>query len=232
MRCAAWTIRRCAAWTILVVLASCTSQYHVRLPEPSPAITPDERVALFWRMRPVTEGQVRVNGDLVNDTIMLADKTEVVSPEDLEPLVGADSETMRYARASIHARRKSNVFFYTSLSMAAVGLVTAFVLNVPVSVAVAGGGLFIASFAPYFLERHYTESEIQLRRKAFDAYPADLGRRLNVCAHENQVVPCDGPLPGQPGQPDGAPGEKLPPATAVPAQTGSLRMRSDALSER
>ena len=213
-------------WLACLLLAGCASQYHVQLPAPSPTITPDERVAMFWKMRPVKEGQERVNGDLVNDTIMLADKTEVVSPEDLEPLVGEDSDTMRYARASIHARHKGNVFSYMSLSMALAGLVTAFVLDVPTAVAVAGGGLFVVSLIPYGLGRHYTTKEIRLRRRAFASYPADLGARLNVCAHDDQVVPCDGPLP-LPGAPSG-PGEKLPPATTVPAQTGSLmRMRYD-----
>lgn len=208
---------------LLAIVTACTSQHHVTLPAPSPTITPDERVALFWRMRPVAEGQERVNGDLVNDTIELGDKTEVVSPEDLLPLVGEDSDTMRYARASIRARRKSNFLFYMSFGMALTGLVTAFVLDVPTPVAIAGGGLFVLSFVPYFAERHYAKKEIRLRRRAFDSFPADLGKRLDVCAHDNQVVPCEGPLPDEPSQPE----EKQLPATTVPGRTGSLlRMRA------
>lgn len=203
---------------LLLILVGCASQYHVKLDAPSPTITPEERVALFWKMRPTKEGTETFNGSLVNDTIMLGDnKTEVVSPEDLEPLVGSDSETMRYARESIPARRKSNFLYYMSLSMAATAL-AAFTFGSD-AVAIAGGGLFVVSLVPYFMQRHYARKEIQLRRKAFAAYPADLGRRLNLCAHENEVVPCEAPLPE----------EKRVPATNVPSRTGSLRMRVDDL---
>lgn len=203
---------------LLLVLFGCASQYHVKLDEPSPTITPEQRVALFWKMRPIKEGTETFNGSLVNDTIMLGDnKTEVVSPEDLEPLVGEDSDTIRYAKESIHARRKSNFLYYMSFSMAATA-VAALTFGDD-RIAIAGGGLFVVALIPYFMQRHYARKEIGLRRKAFDAYPADLGKRLNVCAHGNEVVPCEAPLPG----------EKPPPATNVPSRTGSLRMRDDDL---
>jgi hypothetical protein len=194
----------------VVVIAACTPQYHVQLPAPSPTITPDARVATFWQMRPRKEGVQTINGTVVNDTIMLGDnKTEVVSPEDLEPLVPVDSETMRYARASVRVRNKSNWLFRISVPLVIGGATT--YTFVDGNVGLIGAGVALISLIPYMMSRSYAHDELALRRRAFEAYPADLGRRLNVCAHVNQVIPCEAPLP------QAAPPQATPPQpTSVP----------------
>lgn len=178
----------------VVLVAACTPQYHVQLPAPSPMITPDARVATFWKMRPRSEVVLTINGTVENDTIMLGDnKTEVVSPEDLEPLVPADSETMRYARASVRVRNKGNWLFRVSVPLVIGGATT--YMFVEGNVGLIGAGVALVSLIPYMMSRNYAHDELALRRRAFEAYPADLGRRLNVCAHDNQVIPCEAPLP-------------------------------------
>lgn len=219
------------ALALVIALTAC-GQYHVRLDAPRPGITPQERVALFWARRPTEEAYVKENGSLVNRTLFLGDRQsgeqiEVVSPEDLEPLVGADSETMRYARASISARRKARVTFWTGLALAVAGFVAsgAFADEPPLGLPTGwiGGGVMVAGLVlAYPVARHYTHQELALRKQAFDVYPRDLGLRLDVCAHGTQVVPCEAPLDEPPSD---EPREKLPPATTVPARTALLRMR-------
>lgn len=203
---------------LLLAIAACANQYHVRLDPPRPGITPQERVELFWKRRPTAQWQATSEGTLVNQTLVLGDKqpgveeVEVVSPEDLEPLVGPDSETMQHARRSIVERGKARRWYY----VAGAALVGGFVLAVALSddeptfgpskswigVGVALGGLLIG----YPISRHHTRQELIWRKRAFGTYTRDLGTRLNVCAQGTRVVPCEGPTPTAP-----APETTLPP---------------------
>lgn len=180
-----------AIWILFVV--GCASQYHVTLPAPSPTITPDARVATFWKMLPRDRGIVTIQGRLENETITLADgHTEVVSPEDLEPLVPENSDTMRYARESVRARKKSHMLFNVSVPVFVGGAcVYGFGEG---TISLVGAAIAVVALIPYALHRRYNSDELALRRKAFEAYPTDLGRRLNVCAHGNLVIPCEAPL--------------------------------------
>lgn len=210
---------------VLIAIAAC-GQYHVRLDPPRPGITPQERVDMFWRMRPTQEGFVKANGQLVNHTMFLGDKDkiEVVSPEDLEPLVGSDSETMQYARASVNARSKAQITSWTGLAAAIAGFVmTGWFGDAPpfgLPNGWIGAGVMVTGFVlAYPVSRYYVREELRLRRQAFSVYTRDLGERLDVCAHGTQVVPCEAPTPASP-----TPGEPKEPATTVPART-ALRMR-------
>jgi hypothetical protein len=106
------------------VLVAC-GPYHVRLDPPRPDITPEERVKLFWAMRPTATGTFKEDGTVVSNTIYLGDakeiddRIEVESPEDLEPLVGPDSETMQHARASVRARHKASMGEKVTLALLA-----------------------------------------------------------------------------------------------------------------
>ncbi|HEX5059790.1 MAG TPA: hypothetical protein VFV99_10550 [Kofleriaceae bacterium] len=216
-----------------LALAACgREQYHVRLDPPRPGITPQERVQLFWQRRPTAEGTVTTNDVETNKTLFLGDKqkgveqVEVVSPEDLEPLVGADSETMEHARRSVHARNRSNTAWYASIVVLAGG----FVLGIAVDRNTSDSGLpwtwitFGASAGTAVLlwsvERHWARDELEWRKRAFETYTRDLGQLLNVCAHGMEVVPCEAPInaPSDPSQPKQ-------PATSIPGRTALLRMR-------
>lgn len=205
-------------------LTAC-GNYHVHVTGPSPRITPEERVAMFWQLRPVTEGTLKEDGNLVDRSLVLGDETRVWLPEDLEPLVGSQSETMRYARASKTARSNANTFWWLEMASFAIGLVglgalvdgQPFGISPLWSVGVGTAGMVVS----YSLNKHYVRRELELRKQAFDAYPADLGLRLNVCAHGATVIPCElpvgPPVPSSPEPPDA-------PATTVPDRT-ALRMR-------
>lgn len=220
----------------VVVGSTGCGPYHVRLDPPRPGITPDERVALFWRMRPTEEAYLKQNGEVVNRTIALGDRRagvepiEVVSPEDLEPLVGLHSETMRYARASIAAREKATIAGWTGLAATLVGVVVSglFADEPPFGMTSAwiGAGVMVGGLIVLLpVQRHYARAELALRKRAFDTYPRDLGLLLNVCAHGTQVVPCEVPVDEAPLPSEQAPSAPPPPATTVPERTAQLRMR-------
>ena len=204
------------ARVLLLCLAAC--QYHVRLDPPRPTLTPEERVDLFWKRRPIGEAYAKVDGALVNRSMMLADRTEIVSPEDLEPLVNADSQTMHLARASVAARIKQRTAWWVGIGALVVGAAMSgfgtfdgprFGLPTPwigYSLMIAGG------VVGYPISSYYLAKELRLRKRAFVAYPRDLGDRLNVCAQGTQVVPCEAPIENTP-------------ATTVPGRTASLGMR-------
>jgi hypothetical protein len=103
---------------------------------------------------------------------------------------------MRYARASVRVRNKSHWLFRISVPLVLGGATT--YTFVEGNIGLIGAGVALISLIPYAMSRHYAHEELALRRRAFEAYPADLGRRLNVCAHENQVVPCEAPQPAAP----------------------------------
>jgi hypothetical protein len=206
--------------------------YRVRLDPPRPDITPEERVKLFLAMRPTATGTFSQDGTVVSNTIFLGDekniddRIEVEAPEDLEPLVGPDSETMQHARASVRARHKASLGEKVTLALLAAGLVTSGgIIGSPpwgiptkwIGLSMVIGGLAVG----WPLTRHWARQELRLRREAFSTYTRDLGARLNVCAHGTQVIPCEAPV-DTPGEPPTPP---KPPATTVPGRTALLRMR-------
>lgn len=206
----------------MVVFSVACAQHHVRLDPPAPQLSPDQRVALFSQRKAVLAGTLEesINGgpwELVGASIQLADTTEVVSPEDLAPLVDPDSETMRKAHASVRARRHKTISMVTMMVMAGAGLALAFT-DVPIPYApYIGWPLFLsAAIIGMPVTRYLTRTELRLRREAFASYTGDLAGRLNVCARGFTVYPCDFPP---------APPEKPLPTTTVPARTAALQMR-------
>jgi hypothetical protein len=219
-------MRACA---LLLVLAACGQQYHVRLDPPRPGITPEERVALFWKRRPTQEGFVTSDGELLNQTLILGDKqpgvdeVEVVSPEDLEPLVGPNSETMQHARRSIVPRNKARQLSHVAIAVLVGGFVAGIALDQRDTTGgppwgwITFGTTAATSTVLYVLARRATREELVWRKRAFSTYTRDLGTMLDVCAHGTKVVPCEAPVD--------EPSEPKAPATTQPGRTALLRMR-------
>ncbi|NVB83114.1 MAG: hypothetical protein HOV81_32350 [Kofleriaceae bacterium] len=180
-------------------LAACATHHQFAPLDPA-KLTSAERVQTFMRLRPVSKTTTIENGNNpIDSSIILDDKTEVWLPEDLAPLVGDDSETMRAARASERARTKSIISWSTTIVLLAGGFVMLVAShesdNLPSypGYLMLGGGVIGGAFV-----RHYNAEDISARHRAFEAYPRELGAKLNVCAHGLQVVACDGPLPAPP----------------------------------
>ena len=196
---------------LAIVLAACAEQYHVRLEPPRPDITPDERVALFWQRRATAQSIGTTNQEWSNQTLFLGDnqpgseRIEVVSPEDLEPLVGPDSETMQHARRSITARDKARRWSTVSIAVLLAGFVAGVALergedrSLPWGWITFGATAVTASIT-YAVARRAMREELTWRRRAFTTYTRDLGLRLDVCAHGMQVVPCEAAEKPPPGR--------------------------------
>lgn len=212
------------ALAVAVLLGSCTSHVQLRPIDP-PTLTPAQRVGLFMRLRPVAEGTVTTDGVETSKTLVLADDTEIVAPEDLEPLVGRDSETMNFARESQSARTKNDaVWIATGVGILAGALLSGFVIRDEPAFGLSpwvGYGLMIGSaILGAGMTRHYVAQELELRKQAFASYPRDLGLMLDVCAHGMKVVACELPVEPTPVPP----GQPKEPATTMPDRT-ALRMR-------
>jgi hypothetical protein len=209
----------------IVALTACTHRVH--LTAPGPHAPPVERVAAFMKLRPVQTGTLSENGRVVSKSLILADQTEVVVPEDLEPVVGTDSETMEYARASKRARDKEDIAFYVGAAVFITGAILSgfrvgesppFGLSPWVGIGIMG-----ASLIPLWpVRRYYAREDLRMRSKAFSTYTRDLGMQLNVCAHGMRVVACEAPLDTI--DPFAPPAPKKEPATTMPERT-ALRMR-------
>jgi hypothetical protein len=168
---------------------------------------------MFMDLRPSQQTVTTTNGLITDTTVVLANKTEVSLPEDLEPVVVPDGATMQAAQRSVSARNKKVAWLVGTGGAIGVAafLVGGFQSSPPfhLSQAVSWPIALAIVGAPYLVSRHYQHVELDERKAAFSHYTRDLGDRLNVCSHELQVVACDGPDPTPP--------------TSVPPQTSQTR---------
>jgi hypothetical protein len=189
---------------LVALIAACAGQYHVRLDPPRPGITPQERVELFWKRRPTAQWRATSEGELVNQTLVLGDtpasgeELEVVSPEDLEPLVGPRSETMQHARRSVAARDRASRYRYAAIAVLLGGFATGVVLGEKLDGGlpwdwITFGFTAVTSGTLLMYQRRATGDELMWRKRAFSTYTRDLGTMLNVCAQGMKVVPCEEP---------------------------------------
>jgi hypothetical protein len=190
------------AFAALGLLASCAGK-HVNLPAlPAPS-EQARRVQAFLDLQPVSRSLTTENGWAMDSTMTLHDGTKVTYPEDLSPVVPSGSETQRAIDRSIAARHRKNRWLVGFLVGAVAGTATFIVLEkrgdhglLPLAAPLVLAGI------PGFLFYSSRADEIAERRAAFVAYPRDLGARLDVCAHELRVVPCEAyPTPAAPTAP-------------------------------
>ena len=200
--------------SILAVCGAC-GPTHVRLDAPSATLAPDQRVAYFLAMRPTRTTyttESRDGGDtwrVTDRTLILFNGKTVEAPEDLVPVVGAESVTARAANESVDARRhakQADVGLFASIVFAAV-VVGPLASRLDLVASIGWGlGLMPAAVASV-MRWHFTRDEMDARARAFSAYTREMGERLNVCASGIRVVPCESPSTGAPGQ--------LPPAPST-----------------
>lgn len=194
---------------VIAVVAAC-AEPHVMLHEPAPSITPADRVAMFKALEATNEETLQVSRNhgpwqLEGARIQLANGTKVELPEDLLPMVPADSDTARNARASADVGHRANTWMYISFGVLAASLAT--VLSVETGSVNANipeeylfGGAALATAIPFLVTRHLRSEELDLRMQSFSTYTRDLGLRLDVCAHGLEVVACEAPVaPSPPG---------------------------------
>jgi hypothetical protein len=195
-------MRRACTAVVVTLLGAC-EQYHVRLQPPAPTLTPDERIALFNAKEPAKLATTEISQDRgqtweeASTSLFLADGTEVVSPEDLAPLVAPNSPTMRAARRSVAARKKHHILYAFTIAamIGGLALTGAFQDEAPLGTPGYVGWLafLVPPFIGYVGLHHYARAELAERRAAFRYYARDLGDRLNLCARGLQLVACEAP---------------------------------------
>lgn len=197
---------------------------HVTFPSPPPTLTPQQRVDTFAGLRTGHKAVATVtrctrNGSCSTTStpaIELVNGTQVAFPEDLRPLVAADSETRRHADAVARARRSSRNWGIAGGVAIAVGLLS-FVAGSSRAVEQAGiddgvllrwgitGGMFLGGGVLWgYSHVHYDGTVNDESNLTFRSYDADLAQTLNVCVQGLGVVPCEG-APASPSFPSAPP---------------------------
>lgn len=219
------TLRSVWAGRVLgcLALASC---YHVDLRSPPAQLSPEQRVASYSELRPTRQGYLSVSTDrgktwtLESTSIFLGGGVEIVHADDLLPVVASGSRAARAARASASARLKGHMAFAFQMVALLTGayLIRSVFDEQPPTWPAGRTGLglvFVGTPIGYYVQRHYLRVELRERRIAFEHYPAALADRLNVCASELAIVPCE-LLPERPNDPPPPADPPAAPATRYP----------------
>jgi hypothetical protein len=183
---------------LLVCLASaCTpARQHVVLPFlPDPSASEDDRARAYERMSPkeihrtypVTwlGGRAHEASYRMTDYIVLGNGMRVDYPEDLLPLVPADSATARAIEAEAEARSSHPIWFATgSTGMVLSGGALAFALVSPRDSTeqtvgwIAAAGSAVVGLVGYFVASKVREHADHEQSAAFGTYDQSLRRRL------------------------------------------------------
>lgn len=190
---------------------ACASVEHVSVTPLPPDPTPQQRMWFWEAYRPrgdVTEIITSCNGhdcfSSKNKVIQFADGRIARDPEDLAPLVAADSRTMHEAHRATRVAREAHCVWLGGLAMIAGGLVAGADGNQSyddternVGLGVMAAGLVTAIIAGG-VNRHIAHAA---QDAAIAAYPHDLAEQLHVCFNGVTMVPCELNTPGAPPPP-------------------------------
>ena len=177
----------------VVVLASC-GHGHVSFPTPPPTLTPEQRVGAYNQLVGTEEHTV-VSRNYSSHSIILANNLEVYYPEDLEPLVRPDSETMRHVNASLRARHSRSMWRLAGYPLAIVGglswLATAGSDTAGTATKAVGPVLLLSGLAALGVSIYYDFVNRSETTDAYHSFNDDLATRLAVCVNGLAVVPCE-----------------------------------------
>ena len=176
-----------AGFFVIVCLTGCFS--HVRFkPIPPPSAPKEERVQAYKDLAP--RGSVKFDNGLPtlsslhrSVSLVLKDRVEVYYPEDLLPLVNANSDTAYYATRALEKRNVAKILWGTSLGAAVMG--TPFFLAGLTQTEmnpsrVVGIGIWSLGGAAFLIGSIiYSMTDID-REKAFLTFDFDLRDRLGL----------------------------------------------------
>jgi len=238
----------CAA-TAISLTAGC-SRPRAMLTAPASNAPAAERMQAYERLS--ARGTVSMAGPGIRTVLRgtsrflaLGDGSRVYYPEDLLPVVSADSATARASERSGRARRASNAWLTVAILGISVGA-TLWVAGiasatnndgfddegrldddpVPAS-AYVGAALALASGLAIFPTVHYRRVARDERLSAFVTYDDSLRGRLALCIDGTRLVDCTAPAPSTPAvapllpvpaaAPAASPLAAPPPASTAPA---------------
>ncbi len=197
-----------AGWIVVIGLVNGCSKPHVVLPAVTPNMTPEQRVQMFNELHATGEDTTttsfcgpRACSTKTEKTLHLANGTQVYHPEDLLPIVGADSITAR-AVSSVHEHRRK-ALVYTGVGLASVvGLIaigriaiesheTSFSTPEKLGLVAIVAGLLVGGFGTWYHDHQATE----YWGEANENYNTGLAQRLDVCTSGFAVVACESAPP-------------------------------------
>ena len=212
-----------ATATLIGQLAACAPA-HVALAPTLPTASYGERAAAYERLRPLGESRTvsvyaTQNSVTVIDSsfLQLPDGSRVYYPEDLGPVVRADSATARAIREYEDAKGSASGWRIATIA----GLVGGLVLTVvgagtafdsengsDAGAIALFSGLGLVTLSPFGLIPSiiYEQRATDARQSAFMTYDPSLRTALNLCADGTRLVDCGAPLPPAPPVPSAAPG--------------------------
>lgn len=187
----------------LALLSGCKA-HHVRLEAPAPSAPLDARLEAYQRLRPMAMAETRVTnyGVLFGrrqrfiDYLELADGTRVGMPEDILPVVAADSEAAHSVRESLERRERWRALRIATPIVAAIGVGLAIAgFRVEDSALrkgfLIGGGVTLGlALSLQIGQRYVRQAEENWENEAYLAYDRGLRARLNVCLEGQDQGPC------------------------------------------
>jgi hypothetical protein len=195
--------RACGALMVTVIAVSGCYMQRVTIPPLPPTLTPEQRVDAFHRFRRHPEARMVMvtcsrNGGVrscsESEILLLANGTQVHDPQDLLPLVPAESTTARSAKRSARNYGRVPLLWLGVVASIASGLVVSGkgAFNDDNTMMYSGfailgvGALSFGTAAVIFGSRGN-----DARKQAFRHYTSDLASGLRVCMSGVVFVPCE-----------------------------------------
>jgi hypothetical protein len=198
---------------VVAAIVGCTPP-HVTLRVPTDP-TPEQRVAAFQELFAQTEKTTWTTtchsacSTDIRKELRLANGTTVHYPEDLLPVVSANSVTAREVRRALSAQRRARYAAIPAVvpvvGFAAAGMYwfrNAGERDSPdptTGEALAVGAFALGAIVSGFVIYHYRGAYAYHFGEANHAYNTDLAERLNVCVSGLGLVPCERVTSSAPG---------------------------------
>lgn len=192
------------SWLVwLVWLAAGCGHPHVRLEPPPPNLTPDQRVHAFHALKAVGAERIITTQcgqggctSSEHNVLLLANGQRIHHPEDLVPVIPANSSAAVAVERARAARSTGHRWGYIGFGSFTVGGLLALqgfdaepnsVRDTAVPILLVGG-IVAAGFAWYYIRESNTQT-----RTAYWHYSGALAQQLGICVVGLQVVACDQP---------------------------------------
>ena len=169
---------------------------HVLLEAPPANAPGEQRVEAYDDLRPM-EHQITVtttkNSSFISDSVLqLNNGVKVRLPEDLLPLVPANSPAAESMRTAYRERKANQWLAFSAYAGTITGLILAGVGFGTDNNALkyGGAGMVIGGVVCFPLTNYFGSQYLDSTARAYKQYDEGLRRRLNVCNDADRIVPC------------------------------------------
>jgi hypothetical protein len=188
-------------WSLLLLALTACLKPHAALLAPPPGASAEERVKAYESHRPRGESKSSVvqEGDAVaerTDYLILGDGTRIYHPEDLTPLVAAESRTAQSAARSKDATEQLTLIAYIGAAVTIAGVAVMAVGGTDSDLFYPGLGASLLGVGGVVgAGIYYWPTINDERTSAFSTYEDDLRKQLDICVNGLEVVACPATAP-------------------------------------